>query len=145
MNRRESLVSSRVLRGAFKGVATRAELHALGARLDGRIAETQIALATVAARTEERFNSIDERFDGIERRFDVIDKKFVEANDRSVRIEDTVNSTGRSVVRMEEQLLQRASKVALTKVIVTALSSVICFLCWMLQPVSVKALTAAAD
>jgi tetrahydromethanopterin S-methyltransferase subunit G len=58
-------------------------------KLDTRVSEVQLGLATLAVNTKagfdrvnERFEAVDKRFDGVDKRFDGVDKRFEAVNQR---------------------------------------------------------------
>ncbi|UPG89321.1 hypothetical protein L2Y96_18250 [Luteibacter aegosomaticola] len=135
MNRRESFVTHSDLRKTISKLVTRAEFHEVVKRLDGRITEVKSEVAALSARNDEQFKRIDERFIRIDERFTRIDERFI-------RIDDSISMIGRAVARIEEKLLQRASKDYVSNLVLAALATIIGLLCWLLKPVIANALHA---
>jgi hypothetical protein len=52
-------------------------------RLDNRVSEVQLGLATLAANTKAGFDRVDKRFDEVDKRFNEVAKRF-DAVDRSI-------------------------------------------------------------
>ncbi len=57
-------------------------------KLDARVSEVQLGLATLAADTKAQFQKVDERFTRVDERFTKIDERFTKIDERFTKIDE---------------------------------------------------------
>ena len=62
-------------------------------RLDTRVSEVQLGLATLVVSTTAQFQKIDERFTKIDKRFDAVDLQFKRVDARFDKVDRSIEST----------------------------------------------------
>ena len=86
------------------GTGTKVPLSNRIDKLDERVSDVQLGLATLAANTKAGFDMVDQRFDEVDKRFDAMDKRF-DRVDRS--IESTREQIVDLVTRVHSELTGR--------------------------------------
>jgi chromosome segregation ATPase len=61
-------------------------------KLDARVSEVQLGLATLAADTKAQFQKVDERFTRVDERFTKIDERFTKIDERFTKIDERFDS-----------------------------------------------------
>jgi tetrahydromethanopterin S-methyltransferase subunit G len=61
-------------------------------KLDDRVSEVQLGLATLAADTKAQFQKVDERFTKIDARFDTIDARFTKVDKRFDKVDRSIET-----------------------------------------------------
>jgi tetrahydromethanopterin S-methyltransferase subunit G len=71
-------------------------------KLDDRVSEVQLGLATLAADTRAQFQKVDERFTKIDARFDTIDARFTKVDKRFDKVDRSIETTRVQLVGLVE-------------------------------------------
>jgi tetrahydromethanopterin S-methyltransferase subunit G len=80
-------------------------------KLDTRVSEVQLGLATLAVNTKAGFDRVNERFEAVDKRFDTVDKRFDGVDKRFDGVDKRLNDVDRNIDTTRVQLVDLVTRV----------------------------------